>query len=254
MEEKNRNKNNSNNYYVDALAEYDYDGYKQYVFSTGSDLFYNNNPVYSVSNSSSDFLYETYYTLDGRYNVLTNSSGVRVIYIPEKYVEHEERLTNKIEKYTTDINNSSPLACIKNNLALKCYALKTHAVPLLQNDEVFLDPSDKRVMEYNVMKNIYPKLVFIMPYFHAKNVLEDSLSQIYNFIATHNLDINHIVANIESIRTCQFCSSSIALLEEFIANPKKADLREITDKISHSIQNIDNIIELNGYKDFENTK
>lgn len=245
---------NETNYFVDAIAEYNYCEYKQYVFPTGSDLFYNNTPVYSVNNSHSNFLYETYYTLDGRYNVLTNSSGERVIYIPREYVEHEERLSSKIDKITKNCDNSSYLTSIKNNLALKYYSSKTHAIPICQNDKLFLDSSDKRVMEYKVMKNLYPKLVFIMPYFHAKNVLEDSLSQIYNFIATNNLDINHIMENLDSLRVCQFCSGSIALLENFIADPKKDNLNEIADKLSHSIQNINNIIELNGYKDFENTR
>ena len=249
MEEK-----KENNYFVDAIAEYNYREYKQFVFPTGSDLFYNNTPVYSVNNSYQNFLYETYYTLDGRYNVLTNSSGERVIYIPGKYVEYEEKLVSKIDKITKNLDNSSNLAYIKNNLALKYYSSKTHAVPICQNDTLFLDSSDKRVMEYKVMKNLYPKLVFIMPYFHAKNVLEDSLSQIYKFIATDNININHIMANLDSLKTCQFCSGSTALLENFISNPKKDNLNEIADKLSHSIQNISNIIELNGYKDFENTK
>lgn len=248
------NENDENNYTVDAIAEYNYDEYKQYVFSTGSDLFYKNNLVYSVNNASPDFLYETYYTLDSRYNVLTNSSGIRVIYIPEKYVEYEKALINKLNKITNNLDNNSHLAPIKNNLASKYYLSKTHSIPICQNDEFFLDSSDKKIMEYKVMKNIYPKLVFIMPYLHAKKILQDSLSQLYNFISTHHLDINHIVANLESIKNCQFCYGTIAILKDFIADPKKANLREITDKISHSIQNIEKIIALNGYKDFENTK
>lgn len=241
-------------YTADVLAKYNYDGYTQYVFPSGCDLFYNNNLVYSVNNASAKFLYETYYTLDSRYNVITTPSNKGVTYIPEKYVEYEKKLINTINKFTNVTDTTSGLESIKNNISKKYYLSRTHAIIISQNNKLFLDSSDERVMIYNSMEKIYPKLVFIMPYFYAKNILQDSLSQIYNFIATRHIDISRIEENSKSIKTCKFCYGTITILEKFIANPQKADLHEITDKISQSIQNIEKILELNGYKDFENTK
>lgn len=249
MEEKNQNSQST-----DCIVEYNHEEYKQQVFQTGSNLFYNDTLVYSVNNSNPKYTYETYYSINGIYNVLTNSSGSRVAYIPEEFVEYEKRLSSSIRNFTNGFNTSSVFASIKTNLGLKYFSSKTNTVKVCENDNLFLAPYDQRVMEYKVMKNIYPKLTLIMPYFHAKEVLEDTLSQINKFITTNNLDMNHINENLNSIRKCEFCVSSISLLEKFTLNPQKANINELVDKLSHYIQNINNFIEINTSKDVENYK
>lgn len=245
---------NQNNNLVDSIAEFKHEEYKQQVSQTGSNLFYNDTLVYSVNNSNPNFVYENYYSINGIYNVLTNASGIRVAYIPKEYVEYEKKLSYSVKNFTNDFDTSSFLASIKTKLGIKYFSSKTNTVKVCENDNLFLAPYDQRVMEYKVMKNIYPKLTLIIPYFHAKEVLEDTLSQINKFITTNNLDMNHINENLNSIRKCEFCVSSISLLEKFTSNPQKANINELVDKLSHYIQNINNFIEINTSKDVENYK
>lgn len=91
----------------------------------------------------------------------------------------------------------------------------------------------------------YQTIARVIPYVQLEKHLSTALSIIHQYIATGKLNINKLQNLINKLQNTyyEFAPRSLALLLNFIQNPKSCDIANLCDNITKSINNIHKIIE-----------
>lgn len=107
------------------------------------------------------------------------------------------------------------------------------------------DVTGSLLPECQALKKQYRSLVKLIPYYTAKSSIDQALQLINGYIVTRKLDklaMQNIMTSLNSVS--YITPQSIQLLQNFLNNPTTCDLRDLTEKLSQSLKNLNNIIEL----------
>lgn len=230
-----------------TVQECHYGLYHQFSFLKNTNLFCGKNLIYT-NLETPQFSYTTYPTSYGFYEVFSESNSTKVLYTAKENFKKEKII---------DIYTPQSLVCFDENritkrynyIQSKFYLSRTTSKVLYANDKYI--NHDRETIEYKTMEKFYPKISFLIPYFDARNALDNILTIIHHSIATQKIDFTTLSANLEHLRTLEFCYSSVSLLDKFFQSPDSCDLQNLCESLSKSRYHINQIIQINDGKILE---
>lgn len=158
------------------------------------------------------FFSDASYTIE---DVYTPQGNFRITKSPNEELLKYKSSSLSSSYITLEFNN----VCLSNNLSL-----------LQEGKNLFIK---------------YQTIARVIPYVQLEKHLSTALSIIHQYIATGKLNINKLQNLINKLQNTyyEFAPRSLALLLNFIQNPKSCDIANLCDNITKSINNIHKIIE-----------
>lgn len=215
----------------------------EYNFKTGQTALY-----LQKSESNYEILYESH-TINGIESASFYSEDT--VYMLTGYNHNTGDISNlncvPKKDFIKSANRFNPNSNRKIVNSIKTFGLTTsilmHTTNLIvDNTHIKSETNKKYFKEYRKLFVKYCSATALIP---ISNILEETISNLNEFIATRKLDISKfkkICSELENFK--EVCGSSISLLSSFINNPYTTDLRNLSDSLSKNLHNVDNLINL----------
>lgn len=230
------------------VISYTYDNYTKVVNPNdkSEDLYFKSVLIYS-SEKVDDNTFKTYYSPKGQYVDISNSTLNKreVTFTDMNDIDRETNNLLKFKKYA-QLYEKKPTMYnfIKLHKAYNKYLENTTSITVLVGDTLILDPEDDIVKEFYKLENISNTLSFSLPYLVAKDQIENAIDEITSYLANGEMDMGVINSSIEGLQQCEFCESSLQLLQQ-VSSGENLDYRYILDKLNSYAHNIGEIIKIN---------
>lgn len=218
---------------------------QEYNFKTGEVALYKQRPdeLYELlyhSDIGEDFRVTNFYSKNSAFVLKTDISNDKQIYFLDYYPrENFVNFMNSILKYENTKN-----FLLKKLYPFMCnYGITSNSSRLIENSVLLTDTYNNYALkEY---KNLFIKYSCTTAYIPISSILENTIDDINNYIASGNLDLNTLkrrLFELESFK--QVCPTSYTLISNFITNPNDTDLRRLSLNLQKNMNNIDNLIHL----------
>ena len=138
------------------------------------------------------------------------------------------------------------------------------AIPFIKhfqdfNSDKFTDKHVKNIMakgqitssspeitnHYNIARKLDNRYGLASQYIVAYKIFSDILEKVNHYIATRQLDRNELLKDYMNLSNfAEICSSTLEDLSAFIVDPKKTDLRKLSDTLTKRSNNLNHFIDI----------
>lgn len=219
--------------------------YVEYTFETGEIDLYMKRPdelfeLLYHSDVAQNFRIRNFYSKNSAFVLKTDCDNDKKVY----YLDYYTR-TNfvKFINSTTKFEESKNKFIQKSLPLIYNIGIASHSSRLIENSKYFKKNLDDGILkEY---KHLFVKYSCVAAYIPISCILESTIGDINNYIATGNLDLDTLKRRLHELECFrEVCPNSCSLISNFINDPYNTDLRELCDDLRKNITNIENLMNI----------
>lgn len=234
-------KANPDEHYIDVFSyenlaiEYDFKSGQSTLYLQKSDKEYE---ILYESSNADDIENSYFYSKDNAY-ILTNFNN-KTGNIERLDCISKTAFIQSINEFSRDFHNGFINSI---NKIIATSHISKYFTTLIINNKYCENIYNKNLFkEYRKLFVKYKSAATLIP---VSNILDEVISNIYQYISTGNLDSEKLNKNFLELQNFKdVCKNSISLLSSFISNPKSTNLRNLCGSLEKNLHNIDNLINL----------